>query len=65
MVTVRVPVVDGSLVDLTLVLKQNTTAEEINAAMKEASETTLKDVLGYTEDPIVSSDIIKYKWFII
>lgn len=55
---VRVPVVDGSLVDLTLVLKQNTTAEEINAAMKEASETTLKDVLGYTEDPIVSSDII-------
>ncbi|MHA1585135.1 MAG: type I glyceraldehyde-3-phosphate dehydrogenase [Promethearchaeota archaeon] len=55
---VRVPTPDGSLVDLTVELKNNATAEEINAAMKEASEGYLKDVLGYTEDPIVSSDIL-------
>ena len=55
---VRVPVVDGSLVDLSLVLDKEVTAEEINAAMKEASQTTLKGVLGYTEDEVVSSDII-------
>ena len=55
---IRVPVNDGSLVDLTLTLKTNVTKEEINAAMKEASETYLKGVLGYTEEPIVSSDII-------
>ena len=55
---IRVPVNDGSLVDLTLTLKTQVTKEEINAAMKEASETYLKDVLGYTEEPIVSSDII-------
>lgn len=56
---IRVPVCDGSLVDLSLTLKKKgVTAEEINAAMKEASETTLKDVLAYTEDEIVSSDIL-------
>jgi glyceraldehyde 3-phosphate dehydrogenase len=54
----RVPVIDGSLVDLSLVLGKEVTAEEINAAMKEASETYLKGVLGYTEDEIVSSDIL-------
>lgn len=54
----RVPVIDGSLVDLTLTLEKKVTKEEINAAMKEASETYLKDVLGYTEDLVVSSDII-------
>lgn len=56
---IRVPVTDGSLVDLSLVLKtKGVTAEEINAAMKEASEHELKGVLGYTEDEIVSSDIL-------
>ena len=55
---IRVPVVDGSLVDLSLTLRTKTTKEEINNLMKEASETYLKDVLGYTEDPIVSSDIL-------
>lgn len=55
---VRVPVIDGSLVDLSLQLKKETSAEEINLLMKQASETYLKDVLGYTEDKIVSSDII-------
>ena len=54
----RVPVLDGSLVDLTLTLNTKVTKEEINAAMKEASETYLKDVLGYTEDLVVSGDII-------
>ena len=55
---IRVPVPAGSLVDLSLILGKKTTKEEINAALKEASETTLKGVLGYTEDEIVSSDII-------
>lgn len=55
---IRVPVVDGSLVDLSLVLNKEVTEKELNAAMKEASETYLKDVLAYTEDEIVSSDII-------
>jgi len=55
---IRVPLPDGSLVDLTVELEKPTTAEEINAAMKAASEGELKGILGYTEDPIVSSDII-------
>ncbi len=55
---IRVPVIDGSLVDLSLILKKKTTVEEINAAMKKASETYLKEVLAYTEDEIVSSDIL-------
>ena len=55
---VRVPVPDGSLTDLTILLKKETTAEEINSAMKKASETNLKGVLEYSEAPLVSSDII-------
>jgi glyceraldehyde 3-phosphate dehydrogenase len=54
----RVPVIDGSLVDLTLTLKQSVTAEAINAKMKEAAQGALKDVLAFTNDEIVSSDII-------
>lgn len=54
----RVPTPDGSLTDLTVVLKRETTANEINAAMKQASETTLKGILEYCTDPIVSIDII-------
>jgi glyceraldehyde 3-phosphate dehydrogenase len=54
----RVPVIDGSLVDLTLTLKQSVTAETINAKMKEAAEGSLKEVLKFTNDEIVSSDII-------
>ena len=54
----RVPVADGSLVDLTVVLNKETTAEEINKKMKEASEGNLKGILEYTEDPIVSQDIV-------
>ena len=54
----RVPVADGSVVDLTTVLNKNVTAEDVNAAMKAAAEGPLKSILQYTEDPIVSSDII-------
>lgn len=55
---VRVPVPDGSFTDLTMVVKNPPTVEMINKAMKEASETYLKGILAYTEDPIVSVDII-------
>lgn len=54
----RVPVVDGSLVDLSLILSKKVTDAEINAEMKKASEGSLKDVLAYTEEEIVSSDIL-------
>ena len=54
----RVPIPDGSLTDLTVVLKKEATKEEINAAMKAAAEGPLKGVLEYTEDPIVSIDIV-------
>ena len=54
----RVPVADGSLVDLAAELGKNATAEEINKAIKEASEGSLKGILEYCDDPIVSSDII-------
>jgi glyceraldehyde 3-phosphate dehydrogenase len=55
---IRVPVPDGSLTDITLNVKQKVTIEEINAAFQLASQTTLKGILDYTEDPIVSVDII-------
>jgi glyceraldehyde 3-phosphate dehydrogenase len=54
----RVPTPDGSLTDLTVVLKRETTVEEINAVMKQASEGALKGILEYCVDPIVSIDII-------
>ncbi len=53
-VALRVPTITGSIVDLVVQLKKYTTVEEINAAVKKASNETL----GYTEDPIVSSDVI-------
>jgi glyceraldehyde 3-phosphate dehydrogenase len=57
-IAIRVPVPNGSVVDLTCNLKKNTTYEEICNVMKKASEGKLKGLLGYTEDQIVSSDII-------
>ncbi|MCS6821756.1 MAG: type I glyceraldehyde-3-phosphate dehydrogenase [Microscillaceae bacterium] len=54
----RVPVADGSLTDLTVILKKEVSREEINAAMKAAAESHLKGILEYTEHPIVSVDII-------
>ena len=55
---VRVPTITGSITDLTCVLGREVTAEEVNQAMKKASEGPMKGILEYTEDPIVSSDII-------
>lgn len=55
---IRVPVPDGSLTDITLNVKQKVTIEQINAAFKSAAETNLKGILDYTEDPIVSVDIL-------
>jgi glyceraldehyde 3-phosphate dehydrogenase len=52
--SIRVPVSDGSLIDLVIELKKKTTKEEINSVFKES----INDTLNYTEDPIVSSDII-------
>lgn len=57
-IAVRVPVSDGSLVDLVVELGKDTTPEEINTKMKTAAETTLKGILEYCEDPIVSSDVV-------
>ena len=57
-VAMRVPIPDGSLTDLTCILKKPATKEEINAAMKKAAEGEMKGVLEYTEDPIVSIDIV-------
>jgi len=54
----RVPVVDGSCVDLVAELKTEASAEEINAAIKEAAQGKLKGILEYCDEPIVSSDII-------
>lgn len=55
---IRVPVPNGSLTDLTGTLRKPACADEINAAFKAASENELKGILEYTEDPIVSRDII-------
>ncbi len=54
----RVPTPDGSMVDLTVELEKNATVDQINAAMKAAAEGPMAGVLAYTEDPIVSTDII-------
>lgn len=54
----RVPVQDGSLVDLTVELEQDVTVEQVNAAMEAASKGSLKGILSYCTDPVVSSDII-------
>ena len=54
----RVPVPTGSITDLTVELAKETSAAEINAAMKKAAEGPLKGILRYTEDPIVSADIV-------
>ncbi len=54
----RVPVPDGSFTDLTVVLKKEVSAEAINAAMKQAAAGPLKGIMEYSEDPLVSSDIV-------
>ncbi|MEJ2859700.1 type I glyceraldehyde-3-phosphate dehydrogenase [Actinomycetospora flava] len=54
----RVPVIDGSVTDLTATLNSDVTVEQVNAAFKKAADGELKNVLVYTEDPIVSTDIV-------
>ncbi|MBU0951387.1 MAG: type I glyceraldehyde-3-phosphate dehydrogenase [Elusimicrobia bacterium] len=54
--SIRVPTPNVSVVDLTALLSKSTTDKEINEALKKASETTLKGILGYTEEPLVSID---------
>jgi len=55
----RVPTPDVSVVDLVALLGKNTTTEEVNAALKAAAEGELKGILAYTEDPVVSSDMLR------
>ena len=54
----RVPVPDGSVTDLTAILNKEASVEEINAAIKEAAGSTLKGIIEYSEEPLVSNDII-------
>ncbi|MEO2153551.1 MAG: type I glyceraldehyde-3-phosphate dehydrogenase [Aquificota bacterium] len=54
----RVPVADGSMIDLIVVLNKETTPEEINEVIKQASQNELKGILQYVEEPIVSQDIV-------
>ena len=56
---VRAPVPTGSVVDLTIEAKRETSVDELNQAMKAAADGPMKGILEYTEDPIVSTDIIK------
>jgi glyceraldehyde 3-phosphate dehydrogenase len=57
-VAMRVPVPDGSLTDLTAILKREASIAEINAAVKKAAEGPMKGIVEYTEDPLVSTDIV-------
>jgi glyceraldehyde 3-phosphate dehydrogenase len=60
--SLRVPTADVSIVDLTAILSKDVTKDEINAAMKKAAEGPLKGILQYTEDPIVSTDVLHTTW---
>ncbi len=64
-ISLRVPVPDGSITDLSATLSKEVTKEEVNSAFKKASETSLKGILQYTEEPIVSVDIIGNQYSII
>lgn len=55
---IRVPIANGSLTDITINVKKETTIEEVNNAFKKAAETTFKGIIQYTQDPIVSIDIV-------
>ncbi|HDP78742.1 MAG TPA: type I glyceraldehyde-3-phosphate dehydrogenase [Mesotoga infera] len=57
-IAMRVPVTDGSITDLTVVLEKETTAQEVNALVKNAAESGLKGIVEYTEEELVSSDIV-------
>ncbi|MFI5172329.1 MAG: type I glyceraldehyde-3-phosphate dehydrogenase [Chitinophagales bacterium] len=55
---IRVPVPDGSITDITCTVKKSATIDEVNAAFKSASENELKNILSYTDEPLVSIDIV-------
>lgn len=55
---IRVPVPDGSVVDLVAELEQNVTAEQVNEALRQAAEEELQGILHYSEEPLVSTDIV-------
>ncbi|PNQ05401.1 glyceraldehyde-3-phosphate dehydrogenase [Mesotoga sp. SC_NapDC2] len=57
-IAMRVPVTDGSITDLTVVLEKDTTVQEVNALVKKAAENELKGIVEYTEEELVSSDIV-------
>jgi len=57
-ISLRVPTPDGSIVDLAVEVAKNCTRDEVNAAMKAAAEGAMKGIIEYTEDPIVSTDIL-------
>jgi glyceraldehyde 3-phosphate dehydrogenase len=61
-IALRVPTITGSLVELNCKVEKNVTAEEINAKFKENAEGAMKGILQYSEDPLVSSDIIGNKY---
>jgi glyceraldehyde 3-phosphate dehydrogenase len=56
---IRVPTPNVSVVDLVAMVEQSTTAKEVNAKLREAAEGPLKGILGYTEEPLVSSDFMR------
>src|SRR3974377_1173214 len=56
--SMRVPTPNGSAVGFVAVLDKATTTEEVNAALKEAAGNSMKGILGYTEDPVVSTDLM-------
>jgi glyceraldehyde 3-phosphate dehydrogenase len=56
--SMRVPTPNVSVVDFVAVLKKNVTSTEVNSALKSAAEGPMKGILGYTEDPVVSSDML-------
>jgi glyceraldehyde 3-phosphate dehydrogenase len=57
-IAMRVPVPDGSIVDLITLMKKPVTVEEVNAAIRKAAEGPMKSIIEYTDEPIVSSDVI-------
>lgn len=56
--SLRVPTPDGSITDFVAILKKEVTVEEVNAAMKEAAEGSMKGIMEYSDEPLVSADII-------
>jgi glyceraldehyde 3-phosphate dehydrogenase len=57
-IAVRVPVANGSVIDLTVTVAKPASVQSVNGAMREAADGALKGILQYSEDPIVSSDIV-------